>query len=131
MKKSAVKILLVDDSEVMLGFLAALLEKQGFAVATAKDLVSSVEAYGRTKPDLILMDFVLEPTRTGIETLAAIFSLAGAARPVAAILTQGALTPLDEQKAASWGVEVLQKPVRGKEAAFLALIDGLVAKVKV
>ena len=130
MKKSAVKILLVDDSAVMLGLIKALLEKQGFAVSTAKDLASAVDAFSRTKPDLILMDFVLEPTRTGIETLAAIFSLAGTNRPVAAILTQGALAPLDEQKAASWGVDVLQKPVRGKEADFLVLVAGLAAKVK-
>ncbi|MBI3557989.1 MAG: response regulator [Deltaproteobacteria bacterium] len=129
MKKSAVKILLVDDSDVMLGYLAALLSKQGLEVATATSLVTAVDAFCRTRPQLILMDFVLEPTRTGLETLAAIFSVAGAVRPLAAILTQGALTPADEQKASDWGVAVLQKPVRGKEADFLALVDQLVKKV--
>lgn len=128
MKPSDIKILLVDDSEVMLGLVATLLKKQGLAVVTATNMTTALEAYLRQTPTVILMDFVLEPTRTGLEALAAIFAVCNTARPLAAILTQGALSPQDKQKASDWKVEVLQKPTRGKEAEFLASINDWLAR---
>lgn len=114
-----VKILLVDDSEVMRGFVADLLRKSGLMVVTAGSLVEGVDAYCRERPAAILMDFVLESGHTGLEALAAIFAVSSFGRPLAAILTQGDLAAADAQKAASLNVRILQKPARGLEDQFV------------
>jgi CheY-like chemotaxis protein len=118
-----VKILLVDDSALMLGYLAQLLTAHGQSVTVAGSAQAALESAAKSRPDAILMDFVLEPGRTGLETLSVIFSLLGDPRPRAAILTQGGLAPADAKRAAGQGITILQKPVRGQEAEFLRAID--------
>ncbi|MBI3543813.1 MAG: response regulator [Deltaproteobacteria bacterium] len=122
------KILLVDDSELMLSYLASLLRKHKTAgpleLRSAKSATEALEACAQELPDAILMDFVLEPGRTGLEVLSAILALSkGAKAPRLAILTQGKLANIDEQRALGLGARVLQKPLRGQEAAFLERID--------
>ena len=53
------KVLLVEDNEMNRDMLARRLRRKGFAVATATDGLSGVEAAAREKPDLILMDVSL------------------------------------------------------------------------
>lgn len=129
-----VKILLVDDSEVMLRHVSGLLAQKKWQVITASTMAAGLEAFYRHSPDALLADFVLEGGHTGLETIAAIFALCANAggvasptgkplvKPTVAILTQGALSPTDQQKAAALGAPVLQKPVYGKEQDFLMSI---------
>jgi CheY-like chemotaxis protein len=121
-----VKILLVDDSPVMLGYLGALLKRRGHEVSTADSLAKALEGALSGQPDAVLMDLILEPGRTGLEALSAIFSLCDTQarpRPRAAILTAGRMAPADEARAASLGATVLQKPERGREEPFLQSVD--------
>lgn len=120
-----VKILLVDDSEVMLGHVASLLRRAGFTVQTASSMPVALDLFFKHQSEALLIDFILEGGRTGLEVATAVFALcqAGAVKkPHGAILTQGALAPVDQQKAAELGLPVLQKPVFGKEDEFLMSI---------
>ena len=119
MSPEKVKLLLVDDSELMLGYLADLLRKSGYEVFAARNLVDSVGLYGRHRPSVVLSDFVLGANQTGLEVISAIFALNEASRPTAAILTQGALSPMDQKRAEFLSVRVLQKPKRGHEQQFV------------
>jgi CheY-like chemotaxis protein len=121
-----VKILLVDDSPVMLGYLGALLKGRGHEVVTAETLAGALEQALSQRPDAVLMDLILEPGKTGLEALSAIFSLADAQgwpRPRAAVLTAGRMAPADEARAVSLGATVLTKPERGREEPFLQTVD--------
>ncbi|HTQ30336.1 MAG TPA: response regulator transcription factor [Opitutaceae bacterium] len=67
-KKSAVRVLLVDDSEVVRLGLRTLLESEpGFAVTgEAGSVAAAVEACARLQPDVVLLDIRL-PDGTGLE----------------------------------------------------------------
>lgn len=123
------KILLVDDSDMMLQYIGALLSAAGHVVVARKSLVDAVDAYSRERPNAVLSDFVLERA-TGLECLAAIFAIAGPHRPPAAILTQGQLLMSDQIKSESLGIEILQKPIRGREQEFLSRIAGWLGNSK-
>lgn len=117
MKK--VKILLLDDSQAMVKHISGLLLGSGREVVTALNVDQALEGYQRHKPDAILADFILEGGHSGLEFVTAVFAAAKEKRPPAAILTVGALSAADEQKAKSIGVAIFQKPTRGKEEDFL------------
>ena len=112
------KILLVDDSKMMLQYVGALLTSEGHQIAAVQSLSEALVSYTTSRPEAIVTDFVLEGA-TGLEVLAAVFSISGDRKPLAVILTQGALTAADQAKAESWGVGVIQKPIRGREDEFL------------
>lgn len=60
------KILVVDDEAVLVETIAYNLEQAGYAVVTAADGVSALEAAQRENPDLIILDVML-PERDGLE----------------------------------------------------------------
>jgi two-component system alkaline phosphatase synthesis response regulator PhoP len=60
------KILVVDDEAVLVETIAYNLEQAGYAVVTAADGVSALEAAQREKPDLIILDLML-PEMDGLE----------------------------------------------------------------
>ena len=68
MDPSKVKILIVEDEEILLTALSEELMQQGFNVVGAKDGVEGVEATEKEKPDLILLDLVM-PRLDGIGAL--------------------------------------------------------------
>jgi DNA-binding response OmpR family regulator len=61
-------ILLVEDDEHIAYILRFLLERHGFAVEHAADGRQALERFGRSPPDLVLMDIML-PYHDGLELL--------------------------------------------------------------
>ena len=57
------KILLVDDEEATLSFLARSLTRAGYAVSTAGDGRSALDAVHSEQPDLIVLDICLPDMR--------------------------------------------------------------------
>jgi len=53
------KVLLVDDEEWVLDTVRRYLEQAGFEVTPARDGVSALEAFARTSPDLVILDWML------------------------------------------------------------------------
>lgn len=62
------KILVVDDDEITLDVVAALLESAGYEVMTAYDGSEVMAKLKEMSPDLLLMDLVM-PNQEGIETI--------------------------------------------------------------
>ena len=63
-----IKILVVEDEEILLTALAEELKQEGFDVVGAKDGVEGVEKAASEKPNLILLDLVM-PRLDGIGAL--------------------------------------------------------------
>ena len=63
-----VRILFADDDPGMRALVVINLEAEGFAVTTAEDGNSALEAVERVHPDLIVLD-VMMPGRDGLEVL--------------------------------------------------------------
>lgn len=68
MDPSKVKILIVEDEEILLTALSEELKQQGFNIVGAKDGVEGVAKAASEKPDLILLDLVM-PRMDGISAL--------------------------------------------------------------
>ena len=68
MEPSKVKILIVEDEEILLAALSEELQQQGFNVVGAKDGVEGVEKAASEKPSMILLDLVM-PRMDGISAL--------------------------------------------------------------
>lgn len=115
-----IKILLVDDSDVMLNHVTALLAKDGHQILGKTNLVHAVEGYLRFLPDAVVCDFILEGN-TGLDVLSAIAAALPAGTPMspATIMTMGPLSDTDQKRADKMSARVLQKPKRGKEEEFL------------
>jgi DNA-binding response OmpR family regulator len=65
------KVLVVDDSVMLLSFVKEILEEQGYEVVTAENGEVGLQLCDRERPDLILLDFVL-PDMKGDEIKASI-----------------------------------------------------------
>lgn len=123
---SKVKILLIDDSDMMLKHLTNLLKPKGFTLYTAINLKEALENIERYQPHALLIDFVLSDGNTAINVIQAIQALSEEQKlpsPLCAILTQGGISEDDSKKAKKQGIQVLQKPKRGKEQEFLQNIE--------
>lgn len=119
---ASLKILLVDDSEVILRHVGGLLARQGYSVVKASTSAAALEAIVRHRPGAVLVDFVLEAGQTGLQLIPALFAVAekvGAPKPAAALLTMARLDDADTEAARQLGTRVLVKPRRGKETEFL------------
>ncbi len=68
MLNERLKILIVDDSNEICGFLKRILEKYGFFVYTSPDGLDGIQKAIETKPDLIFLDLMM-PTFDGIKML--------------------------------------------------------------
>jgi DNA-binding response OmpR family regulator len=62
------RILVVEDEPKILAFISRRLETEGFAVDTASDGMSALEAVGRSRPDLVVLDLLL-PRIDGLTVL--------------------------------------------------------------
>ncbi|MBN1183091.1 MAG: response regulator [Bacteroidales bacterium] len=61
------KILIVDDSQDMRDSLQAILEENGFETITAYNSESALKGLAEGKPDLILMDVMMDSEQEGFE----------------------------------------------------------------
>ncbi len=68
MDPSKIKILIVEDEEILLTALSEELKQEGFVVVGAKDGMEGVEMAIKERPDLILLDLVM-PRLDGIGAL--------------------------------------------------------------
>lgn len=66
MTTGALKILLVEDNELNRDMLSRRLQRRGYQVVVALDGVEGVEAAGRERPDVVLMDLDL-PRLSGLD----------------------------------------------------------------
>ena len=64
--QKAPKVLVVDNAWHVRCTIEDLLAAEGYDVGSAEDGVAAVEAFGREKPDLVLMDLLM-PRKDGIE----------------------------------------------------------------
>ena len=53
------KLLVVDDDRDLVELLDYALRREGYAVATARDGEAALEAFGRDRPDLVILDLNL------------------------------------------------------------------------
>ena len=67
-KNSDLKILIVEDDELMVKILEFILKKEGYQVTSCKDGLSAIEKIPELIPDLIITDILL-PFRSGLEIL--------------------------------------------------------------
>ncbi len=79
-------ILIVDDNEANIRYLATLLDDEGYNVRAATSGEMAISAVSRMAPDLILLD-VMMPNMDGYETLNRIKSISGAERIPVIFLT--------------------------------------------
>lgn len=68
-------ILCVDDDPDVLVSLKIVLEAGGFAVATASDAKEGIAVFRETKPDIVILDLMMEDVDSGTRLLKVIRSL--------------------------------------------------------
>ena len=107
-------ILVIDDDEANLTLARALLEADGFAVATAMDAISTFDVLKEVDPAVILMDIQL-PGMDGWELTRRLKNnIATSHIPVIAVTAYG--QPGDAQRAQEAGfVEFVAKPVSTRD----------------
>ena len=81
------RVLLVDDEERILHFLASKLKASGYAVLTAKDGVEAVEQVQAQQPDLVVLDLLM-PRMNGFDALKQLRSFSSV--PVVILSARGA-----------------------------------------
>ncbi len=110
MKDAKHLILYVDDDPDLLEATRLRLEKAGYAVATAVSAEEGLKAYRRFKPDLLIVDLMMEEVDAGTNFVKEI-KLLGASVPIIMLSSVGdsLSTIVDTSKLGLSGV--LQKPV--------------------
>lgn len=83
----ALKILLVDDTELNLLLLGKFISKQGHTAIVARNGIEAVEKFQSESPDLVLMD-VMMPVMDGFEATAKIRALGGHWVPILFLTAQ-------------------------------------------
>ncbi|WP_437363342.1 response regulator [Inquilinus limosus] len=120
-------ILYVEDNEDNIYMLSTRLKRRGFDVVTARDGAEGVEAAGRERPDLILMDLSL-PVIDGWEATRRIKADAGTGSIPVIALSAHAMAG-DREKALAAGCDDYDtKPV--DMARLLAKIEALLGRVR-
>jgi two-component system chemotaxis response regulator CheB len=126
-----IRVLLADDSALTLAVLRDLLARDSGiqVVAEVGDGRAAVEQTARLKPDLVIMD-VMMPVMDGIEAVAEIM----ANTPTPILMLSANTDPTDSRSAFSairlGALDVMAKPVGVTTAAFAALADQLIARVR-
>jgi two-component system cell cycle sensor histidine kinase/response regulator CckA len=125
-RTGAGRVLIVDDSDIVLDFGRIMLERAGFEVRGALDLAQLATALAAWAPDVVLAD-VNMPELSGPELIARIRTLLPARRTVPIVLVSGLegaqLPPLAHRVGAdAWfckndGLEQLPQTVRRLLAA--------------
>jgi len=100
-------ILVIDDDEEVRHFIAASLEEYGHEVLEAGDGVDGIERFGASRPDLVIIDYIM-PGLSGAEVAAHIV----ATNPDQAVLFVSGYSETDEIRKAAPNANVLFKPFR-------------------
>ncbi len=103
----AAKVLVVDDSDELLGLLGAWLQDEGYILFTANSGRQALDIAQSHDPDVVLLDVVI-PAPDGCTVCE---SLQRRARPPEIVLMTGTLDPVHLRRVAELGVPaVLRKP---------------------
>jgi CheY-like chemotaxis protein len=71
---SKIKVLVIDDDELVRMAVTRMLQKQGYEVLEAKNGVVGIEMFKSHQPDIILTDMLM-PDKEGLETISEILQL--------------------------------------------------------
>ncbi len=116
----AAKILVIDDDPDVRHFICAGLEELGHEVAEAADGKEGIELFGKVRPDLVIVDYIM-PGLTGADVAGRIL----ASRPDQPILFVSGYNETDAIRRVAPGAAILSKPFRAaalEEAVRLALV---------
>ena len=68
MNNEKIKILLIEDEEIMIGLLQKKLTNEGYEVSVARDGEEGLKAMREVRPDLVLLDIIM-PKMGGFEVM--------------------------------------------------------------
>lgn len=106
-KRGSIRILVVDDSDQMVGLICAWLEDEGYEVVTAGSGREALDAAAVYSPDIVLLDLILPPP-DGFEVCEALRT----PTPPQVILITGLSDPDHLRRALELGVvALLRKPL--------------------
>jgi CheY-like chemotaxis protein len=117
---STKNILVIDDDPDILESVSVILKSQGYSVATALSGKDGIDAFEKSKPDLVLCDMMMETIDQGVK-VAARLKKKDASVPVYLLSSIGAATAMNTDVAGMGFDGVFQKPVDP---------DSLIAAVK-
>jgi CheY-like chemotaxis protein len=115
-------ILIIDDDPDIVRSVKAILESEGYEVATAMSGKEGLEILSREKPDLILCDMMMERLNTGIRVAQDIRRQNNTV-PIVLMSSIGETTALNTDIRELGFNGVLQKPVRPE--TLLSTVSGL------
>ncbi len=108
------KVLVVDDDPTTCRTIEAILRRSGLRTVAAGDVAGALEAIGRERPDMLLLDVSL-PDGSGIDLCRRLQSDAAAARTPVIFISAHEDVTTKVQGFEAGGVDYLTKPVAGAE----------------
>ena len=119
------KILIVDDSSMSRRMLKTILQNEGHQVVEAKDGISALELYFLDKPDLVMLDLVMDGMY-GLEVLAKLLQMDSSVRVIIAsadiqkwtreeAITAGAKAFVNKPFVSANVLEAVNRVLRGSE----------------
>jgi DNA-binding response OmpR family regulator len=121
---SSANVLVVDDDAGMRGLLNWMLVGRGYAVTEAASVDEAVRAIQGGAVDVVILDLMLGPRKSGLDVLRLLRSHAATAWLPVIILTGTTIDEEEEQQIRSDEAYVFYKPVDTQE--LLAYVDRLV-----
>ncbi len=103
-------ILVIDDDRDMLEAIKIMLETAGFAVGLAVDSTQGLEKVEELKPDLILVDMMMETVDAGVKVAEKINEM-GCKAPIFLLSSIGEATSYNLDISAIGFAGVIQKPI--------------------
>ena len=110
------RILIVEDNELNMELVAALLEAAGYAVLQADSGETAIELALRESPALILMDLAL-PGMDGLQAVAALRNVPNASHIPIVALTANAMRGDEERALAAGCAGYITKPLNTRRLA--------------
>jgi len=107
-----IDVLVIDDNDLQLEYMTALLTQHGFTVQTTTESKTAVEIMRSVKPRLVILDIMM-PHLDGYTILKSMRDDKNLAK-IPVIIYTGKSYPIDERKARDLGADsYLVKPVKG------------------
>lgn len=106
------KLLLVEDDADLGDLTKMSLEMRGYSVALARDTEGALAEFRRERPDVVILDYFLEGSQTGLDTLKALKQLP-AMQGVTIFFMSGLLDKEVQQEVFAQGASaLLTKPLQ-------------------
>jgi two-component system OmpR family response regulator len=121
-------VMVVDDSPFIVDIFVTMLERGGYRTLAAYGGEEALEILKTVKPDLILLDIMMEPM-DGWETLMHIKNTAGLKEIPVMMLTAKQLTPSEAQEYGIYIEDYIMKPITHRE--LYDAIEGLLNRRRV